>query len=96
MDSEFSNLRDEEILLSRRLVEFPSIFDDSVSTFSPHKLCKHLHSIASSFASFYENCGILKEDDEAISRRRLALCEVTSRELKLGLEMMGINVPERM
>ena len=96
MDSEFSNLRDEEILLSRRLVEFPSILDDSVSTFSPHKLCKHLHSIASSFASFYENCGILKEDIEAVSQRRLALCEVTSRELKLGLEMMGINVPERM
>ena len=96
MESELSTLRGEEILLSRRLVEFPSILDDSVSTFSPHKLCKHLHSIASSFASFYENCGILKEDDEAISRRRLALCEVTSRELKLGLEMMGINVPERM
>ena len=96
MESELSTLRSEEILLSRRLVEFPSILDDSVSTFSPHKLCKHLHSIASSFASFYENCGILKEDDEAISRRRLALCEVTSRELKLGLEMMGINVPERM
>ena len=96
MESEHSNLMSEEILLSRRLVEFPSILDDSVSTFSPHKLCKHLHSIASSFASFYENCGILKEDDEAISRRRLALCEVTSRELKLGLEMMGINVPERM
>ena len=96
MESELSNLRSEEILLSRRLVEFPSILDDSVSTFSPHKLCKHLHSIASSFASFYENCGILKEDDEAISQRRLALCEVTSRELKLGLEIMGINVPERM
>ena len=96
MESELSNLMSEEILLSRRLVEFPSILDDSVSTFSPHKLCKHLHSIASSFASFYENCGILKEDDEVISQRRLALCEVTSRELKLGLEMMGINVPERM
>ena len=96
MESELSTLRGEEILLSRRLVEFPSILDDSVSTFSPHKLCKHLHSIASSFASFYENCGILKEDNEKISHRRLALCEVTSRELKLGLEMMGINVPERM
>ena len=96
MESELSTLRGEEILLSRRLVEFPSILDDSVSTFSPHKLCKHLHSIASSFASFYENCGILKEDNEIISQRRLALCEVTSRELKLGLEMMGINVPERM
>ena len=96
MESDISTLMSEEILLSRRLVEFPSILDDSVSTFSPHKLCKHLHSIASSFASFYENCGILKEDNEIISQRRLALCEVTSRELKLGLEMMGINVPERM
>ena len=96
MESDISTLRSEEISLSRRLVEFPSILDDSVSTFSPHKLCKHLHSIASSFASFYENCGILKEDNEKISHRRLALCEVTSRELKLGLEMMGINVPERM
>ena len=96
MESELSTLRAEEILLSRRLVEFHSILDDSVSTFSPHKLCKHLHSIASSFASFYENCAILKEDNEIISQRRLALCEATSRELKLGLEMMGINVPERM
>ena len=96
MERELSTLRAEEILLSRRLVEFPSILDDSVSTFSPHKLCKHLHSIASSFASFYENCAILKEENEIISQRRLALCEATSRELKLGLEMMGINVPERM
>ena len=79
MESELSTLRGEEILLSRRLVEFPSILDDSVSTFSPHKLCKHLHSIASSFASFYENCAILKEDNEIISQRRLALCEATSR-----------------
>ena len=76
MESELSNLRSEEILLSRRLVEFPSILDDSVSTFSPHKLCKHLHSIASSFASFYENCGILKEDDEAISRRQIGRAHV--------------------
>ena len=96
MESEPGTLMAEEILLSRRLVEFPSILDDSVSTFSPHKLCKHLHSIASSFASFYENCGILNQNNVIISQRRLALCEVTSRELKLGLEMMGIDVPERM
>tara|TARA_B100000214_G_scaffold85765_1_gene58646 strand:+ start:161 stop:373 length:213 start_codon:yes stop_codon:yes gene_type:complete len=63
---------------------------------APISSASTLHSIASSFASFYENCGILKEDNEIISQRRLALCEVTSRELKMGLEMMGINVPERM
>jgi len=70
--------------------------DETISTFSPHKLCKHLHSIASSFASFYENCSILKEENAMLSKRRLALCDLTARELQLGLGIMGIDVPERM
>ncbi|MBF93109.1 MAG: arginine--tRNA ligase [Euryarchaeota archaeon] len=95
-ENELSTLSKEELSLSRRLVKFPSILDDSVSTFSPHKLCKHLHSVASSFASFYENCSILGGGDEIITNRRLALCDLTARELELGLGMMGIDVPERM
>ena len=86
----------EELSLSRRLSDFPAILDDSISTFSPHKLCTHLHSIASSFASFYENCNVLKEEDEQIIRSRLAMCDLTARELKLGLGLLGIGVPERM
>jgi arginyl-tRNA synthetase len=86
----------QELTLSRRLAEFPSILDNSIDTFSPHKLCNHLHSIASAFASFYENCNVLKEEDEDIANSRLALCELTARELQLGLGIMGIDVPERM
>ena len=86
----------EELSLTRRLVEFPSILDDTISSFSPHKLCKHLHSVASSFASFYENCSILKEEDQSLSSRRLALCDLTARELQLGLGILGIDVPQRM
>ncbi len=96
LEGELSILSKEELSLSRRLVEFPSILDDSVSTFNPHKLCKHLHSVASSFASFYENCSILKEENVVLSNRRLALCDLTARELELGLGIMGIDVPERM
>lgn len=95
-EEEVPPLTKEELTLSRRLVKFPSILDDSVITFSPHKLCKHLHSIASSFASFYENCSILTEKRDAIAKRRLALCDLTARELQLGLGIMGIDVPERM
>ena len=86
----------EELSLSRRLSDFPAILDDSISTFSPHKLCTHLHSIASSFASFYENCNVLKEENEEIISSRLAMCDLTARELKLGLGLLGIGVPERM
>ena len=96
LDNEASMLTAEELSLSRRLVEFPSILDDTISTFSPHKLCKHLHSVASSFASFYENCSILKEEDQSLSSRRLALCDLTARELQLGLGILGIDVPQRM
>ena len=86
----------EELSLSRRLVEFPTVLDDTISSYSPHKLCTHLHSIASSFASFYENCNILRESSGEIARSRLALCELTAMELRLGLGLMGIGVPERM
>ena len=96
LEDELSILSNEELTLSRRLVEFPTIMDESISTFSPHKLCKHLHSVASSFASFYENCSILKEENAMLSKRRLALCDLTARELQLGLGIMGIDVPERM
>jgi arginyl-tRNA synthetase len=96
LEDETRMLTAEELSLTRRLVEFPSILDDTISTFSPHKLCKHLHSVASSFASFYENCSILKEEDQSLSSRRLALCDLTARELQLGLGILGIDVPERM
>ena len=96
LEDDLDILTTEEMTLSRRLVEFPSIMDDSISTFSPHKLCKHLHSVASAFASFYENCSILKEENDDLSKRRLALCDLTARELQLGLGIMGIDVPERM
>ena len=86
----------EELALSRRLIDFPTVLDESIFTLCPHKLCTHLHSIASSFASFYENCNILRESNEELVMSRLALCELTARELKLGLGLMGIGVPERM
>ena len=96
LEDETRMLTGEELSLTRRLVEFPSILDDTISSFSPHKLCKHLHSVASSFASFYENCSILKEEDQSLSSRRLALCDLTARELQLGLGILGIDVPQRM
>ncbi len=86
----------DELALSRRLVEFPSAVEDSISSFSPHKLCTHLHSIASSFATFYENCPVLNSEDPDILQSRLALCELTARELSLGLGLLGIGTPERM
>ena len=95
-DSIFIIIDKEEELLAKRLLSFANIIEESIITFSPHKLCNYLHSLASSFGSFYENCPVLKNDDEKIIRSRLSLCDLTSRTLKLGLELLGIDAPEKM
>lgn len=95
-DFKFLIIEKEEQLLSRRLLIFPSKLNDSIESFSPHKLCIYLHSLASSFASFYENCPVLKSPNEDIMNSRLALCELTARTLNLGMSLLGIASPEEM
>ena len=86
----------DEALLARRLVNFPEMVDDSLSTYSPHRLCTYLHSLASAFASFYENCPVLSSEDDGIRMSRLALCDLTARTLSTGLDLLGIESPEQM
>ena len=86
----------EEINLARRLVCFPSAVEEAASNFAPHKICTQLFSIASAFATFYEKCPVLNPDDHNLEISRLALCELTSRQLELGLGLLGIEVPARM
>ena len=85
----------EERALAKTLVTFPEAVDYSTAGLYPHRLCIHLHSIASSFASFYEVCHVLDEDKEVRSSR-LAMCDLTARALSLGLGLLGIDCPERM
>ena len=50
---------------------------------------------ANAFHAFYEACPVLKAEEPARGSR-LALCELTSRVLAKGLDLLGIKVPERM
>ena len=88
--------QDEEVLLARRLVNFSAMVDETLSTYSPHRLCTYLHSVASAFASFYENCPVLSSEDDRIRMSRLALCDLTARTLSTGLGLLGIDSPEQM
>ena len=87
---------EEEALLARRLINFSAMVDESLSTYSPHRMCTYLHSVASAFASFYENCPVLSSEDDGIRMSRLALCDITARTLSTGLGLLGIESPEQM
>ncbi|MBO6258231.1 MAG: arginine--tRNA ligase [Succinivibrio sp.] len=63
----------------------------------PNILCTYLYELAESFMRFYERCPILKSEVLTDQRRsRLALCELTAKVLKQGLNLLGINVMEQM
>jgi arginyl-tRNA synthetase len=61
----------------------------------PNYLCNYLYDLAGHYARFYEACPVLKAEGETRTTR-LALCELTGRILKQGLEALGLETTEQM
>ena len=85
----------EEKNLATRLCQFAEVVPTVLNDFRPNILANYLYELANSFHSFYEACPVLKSEEPARSSR-LALCELTSRVLRQGLDLLGIRVPEKM
>ena len=85
----------EEIHLVRLLVRFGEVLPTILDDFRPNLLANYLLELARAFHSFFEACPVLKAE-AAVRNSRLALCELTSRVLRQGLNLLGIRVPERM
>jgi arginyl-tRNA synthetase len=89
-------LAPEELALAKHLLNFGLTLEAVAEELRPNYLCNYLFELAGKFTSFYENCPVLKADDEATRNSRLALCDLTARVLKQGLEALGIEVVEQM
>jgi arginyl-tRNA synthetase len=84
-----------EINLAKRLCQFAEVVPQVLNDFRPNILANYLFEVANSFHTFYEACPVLKSEEPARSAR-LALCDLTARVLKHGLDLLGIKVPEKM
>ena len=82
--------------LARKLLDFGAVVTQVAETTEPHRLCSYLFEVASLFTSFYEQCPVLKADDEETKNSRLALCATTLRVLVNGLGLLGVPIPDRM
>lgn len=85
----------EEIHLARLLVRFGEVLPVVLEDFRPNLLANYLLELARAFHSFFEACPVLKSA-EPLRSSRLALCELSSRVLGSGLELLGIRLPEKM
>jgi arginyl-tRNA synthetase len=84
-----------EAALCKKLLQFGEIVPSVLDDFRPNVLANYLYELANAFHGFYEACPVLKSEGET-RQSRLALCELTARVLRQGLELLGIRVPERM
>jgi len=85
----------KEIALAKHLLNFGLTLEAVAEEFRPNFLCNFLYELAGKFTAFYENCPVLKADD-ATRASRLALCDLTARVLKQGLEVLGFETVEQM
>lgn len=86
----------EERALALALLSFGGAIRDVEKSLEPHRLCTYLYDLSQTFSTFYRNCKVLGADTPAERASRLALCDVTARTLALGLDLLGIEAPERM
>ncbi|MCL4176425.1 MAG: arginine--tRNA ligase [Verrucomicrobia bacterium] len=85
----------DELALAKQLLNFGLVLEGAAREYRPNFLCNYLYDLAGLFARFYENCPVLKAEEPARSTR-LALCELTARVLREGLDTLGIETPEQM
>ncbi|KKQ51425.1 MAG: Arginine-tRNA ligase [Microgenomates group bacterium GW2011_GWC1_38_12] len=102
LEIRISDLNAEELSILRAFVHFPEIISMSARNYSPNLLCNYLYDLAQKFNLFYQKHGILRdesirvEEQESVRDFRLALTSATGQILKNGLQLLGIESPEKM
>ncbi|MEC7883622.1 MAG: arginine--tRNA ligase [Verrucomicrobiota bacterium] len=85
----------EELTLAKHLLHFGLVLEQVIEECRPNFLCNYLYELAGHYASFYENCPVLQAEGE-VRNQRLALCDLSGKVLKTGLETLGLETTERM
>lgn len=82
--------------LALALCRFPETLESLTGEWRLNALTDHLYSTASALMKFYDECPVLKEENEQVRRSRLLLCRATAQVLKTGLGLLGISTVDRM
>jgi len=86
----------KEKSLIKLLYDYPQIVESAAQNFSPAMIANYAYDLAKEFNQFYQEITILKETDADKRDFRLALSEFTGDTIRSAMNLLGIEVPERM
>jgi len=85
-----------ERALALELLGFAEALEATAADYRPNLLTAYLFEAANRYSTFFEQCHVLRAESEALRQSRLLLCDLTARTIALGLELLGIQVVEKM
>jgi arginyl-tRNA synthetase len=85
-----------ERALAIALLQFAEALDRVVNDYRPNHLTAYLFELATRYSDVFENCPVLRAESDELRTSRLLLCDLTARTLQRGLNLLGIEVVERM
>ena len=88
------NEKERDLVLG--LSKFPEVIHNSAIDLNPSHIANYLYEIAKSFNSFYQKHSVLSAESKTITAYRLELCAQVAGVLKKGLNLLGIDAPEKM
>jgi arginyl-tRNA synthetase len=89
------DLAPEERLLVLELLDFPRVIQNAAYKREVHPIPTYLETLSTRFHQFYTVHRVLVQDAD-VRARRLALCSATKSVLRSGLDLVGVNAPEKM
>ena len=82
--------------LALQLLRFEETLCSAASEYLPHYVTGYLWDLAKAYSGFFQNCPVIEAPTPELKQQRLLLCDVTARTIQQALELLGIQVIERM
>ena len=89
-------LSEKEISLIQHLAEFAAVIIDAGQQYSPAIIANYVYDLVKEYNQFYHDFSILKEEDSDVRIFRLVLSKNVAKIVRLGMKLLGIEVPDRM
>lgn len=89
-------LNEKEEGLIQMLADFPGVVKQAGEEYSPSVIANYIYELVKEYNQFYHDYSILREENENLKIFRLALSANIGKVIKIGMSLLGIEVPDRM
>ena len=78
------------------IADYASVVREAGKEYSPALIANYTYDLVKEYNQFYHDYSILREENEAVKVFRIALSANVAKVVRLGMNLLGIEVPSRM